>query len=69
MILYILNQITSFTAFILFQRPRNIPSPSNNEPLVLNTTFDYILVIGMPVLIAIGYYFWRKKKKEEAIDQ
>lgn len=69
MLVLIFSNILSLIIYFLVQVPRNIPSPANNEPLVLDTPFDYILVIGMPILIAIGYFYWRKKKKEEMKDQ
>jgi LPXTG-motif cell wall-anchored protein len=56
------------TLFLL-QIPRNIPNPTKNEPLVLDTPFDYFLVIGMPLLILAVFFYLRKRKKNEAGEQ
>ncbi|RUA34452.1 MAG: adenylosuccinate synthetase [Bacteroidetes bacterium] len=52
---------------LLAQIPQGVPHPDDSEPLLLQTPFDYIFYIGLPVLILIGGYFWwrRKKKREE----
>jgi LPXTG-motif cell wall-anchored protein len=52
---------------ILAQIPQGVPHPDQNEPLLLQTPFDYILYVGLPILTLIGAYFWwrRKKKREE----
>jgi len=50
----------------LAQIPQGVPHPDQNEPLLLQTPFDYILYLGLPILILIGAYFlWRRKKKRE----
>ncbi|HET8860413.1 LPXTG cell wall anchor domain-containing protein [Marivirga sp.] len=51
---------------LLAQIPQGVPHPDDNEPLVLTTPFDYILYVGIPILILIGAMFlWRRKKKRE----
>jgi LPXTG-motif cell wall-anchored protein len=51
---------------LLAQIPQGVPHPDDSKPLVLQTPFDYILYVGLPVLILIGSYFlWRRKKKRE----
>lgn len=51
---------------LLLQIPQGVPHPDNSEPLVLQTPFDYILYVGIPILILIGgYLWWRRKKKRE----
>ncbi|WP_296623362.1 LPXTG cell wall anchor domain-containing protein [Marivirga sp.] len=52
---------------LLAQIPQGVPHPDDSEPLVLTTPFDYILYVGLPILILIGAFFWwrRKKKREE----
>ncbi len=51
---------------LLAQIPQGVPHPDQNEPLLLQTPFDYILYLGLPALILIGAYFlWRRKKKRE----
>ncbi len=65
---FMISQTYSLFLTVFLQIPRNVPNPSNNEPLILSTPFDYFLVIGMPILILIGYYFWRKRKKRESAE-
>lgn len=51
---------------IVLQIPQGVPNPANSEPLSLKTPFDYILYIGLPILILIGGFFlWRRKTKRE----
>jgi len=51
---------------LLAQIPKGVPHPDQNEPLLLQTPFDYILYLGLPILILIGgYLWWRRKKKRE----
>ena len=51
---------------LLAQIPKGVPHPDQNEPLLLQTTFDYILYVGLPILILIGaFFFWRRKKKRK----
>lgn len=69
MITIVYSKIIPVITFFLLQIPRNIPNPTKNEPLVLKTPFDYFLVIGMPLLIIIGFLYWRKRKKQEAGEQ
>ena len=59
----------TFLALVL-QIPQGVPHPDENEPLLLQTPFDYILYVGMPLLILLGAYFWwrRKKKREKEND-
>ena len=59
----------TFFALVL-QIPQGVPHPDENEPLLLQTPFDYILYVGMPLLILFGAYFWwrRKKKREKEKD-
>jgi hypothetical protein len=56
--------ISLLNVFLLLQVPQGVPNPANSEPLTLETPFDYILFVGMPILIFIGYLFWRRRKKQ-----
>jgi hypothetical protein len=53
------------TAPIMAQIPRDVPKGTG--PLKLETPFDYILYVGMPILIIILFFIWwsRRKKREE----
>lgn len=64
MITLIYNTIGSISNFIILQIPQGVPNPADSEPLTLETPFDYILYIGMPLLILIGFIFWRRRKKQ-----
>ncbi len=64
MISLIYNSIGLISTFIFLQIPQGVPNPADSEPLTLETPFDYILFIGMPILIFIGYLFWRRRKKQ-----
>ncbi|ADR21676.1 hypothetical protein MATR_06920 [Marivirga tractuosa] len=55
---------------LLVQIPQGVPHPDDSDPLLLQTPFDYIFYIGLPILILIGgYFWWRRKKKREAEDE
>lgn len=64
MMSFIFNQLYSFILFVILQLPQNIPSPSNNESMAPDSVFDYILIIGTPIIIAI-YFYWKKHRKEK----
>lgn len=53
-----------FTKLLLLQIPQDVPNPANSEPLSISSTFDVILYIVCPILILIGYLFWRRRKKK-----
>ena len=52
---------------LLAQIPQGVPHPDDSEPLLIQTPFDWILYVVLPILFLIGGYFWwrRKKKREE----
>jgi len=56
-----------FILQLLLQIPKGVPQPDGNDSIMLNSPFDYILYVVLPILILIGTYFWwrRKKKREE----
>ncbi len=58
--------ITLISSFLLLQIPQGVPHPSENEPLILETPFDYILYVGMPILILLGFLLWRRRNKQRA---
>ncbi|WP_375579020.1 hypothetical protein ABWH96_18685 [Marivirga tractuosa] len=51
--------------FFLLQIPQGVPHPDDSEPLLLQTPFDYIFYVVLPVLFLIGGYFWWRRKKKE----
>ncbi len=69
MVTYFYYRLISMITLFLLQIPRNIPNPTKNEPLVLDTPFDYFLVIGMPLLILGVFFYLRKRKKNENGEQ
>lgn len=69
MVTYFYYRLISMITLFLLQIPRNIPNPTKNEPLVLDTPFDYFLVIGMPLLILAVFFYLKKRKNSEAGEQ
>lgn len=55
--------------YSLVQIPQGVPNPSDSEPLLINSTFDIILYIVLPILILIGYFLWRKRQKKRNGDE
>jgi hypothetical protein len=55
---------------LMLQIPQNVPHPDDSEPLLLQTPFDYIFYLVLPILFLIGgYFWWRRKKKREEEDE
>jgi hypothetical protein len=46
------------------QIPQGVPHPDANSPLSPQTPADYILYLALPLLILIGFFLWRKWKKD-----
>lgn len=71
------NFYSSFISFITFsflmicslvlfaQAPRDVPHPSDNEPLSFDNTATIITFLVLPLLFVAFYFWlrWRKKKK------
>jgi len=55
--------------YSLLQIPKGVPNPADSEPLLINSTFDVILYIVLPVLILIGYFLWRRRKQKRKNDK
>ncbi|GAB3326928.1 hypothetical protein GCM10027429_00120 [Marivirga atlantica] len=55
--------------YSLVQIPQGVPNPADSEPLLINSTFDIILYIVLPILILIGYFLWRKRQKKRNEDK
>jgi hypothetical protein len=51
---------------LMIQIPTDVPSPNNNTPIDLNSTFEVLLYIVAPVLLIILYLFLRKKSRTTA---
>lgn len=55
--------------FILFsflataQQPTHVPSPQNNSPINLNSWFDIIVFIILPIVLIVIYFMWRRQVK------
>lgn len=60
-ILHFMYQIN----YMLLQIPQGVPHPDDNEPLTLESPFDIILYVVIPIIILGSYFWWRKKKKKK----
>lgn len=54
---------TLLTTTLFAQRPSG--NSQNSGPLQLETTADYIIYVGLPILVVILYFAWRAKEKKE----
>lgn len=54
---------------LLYTLPLQLPigsrNPDDNSPIDLNSPFDLIVYIILPILMVVFYILWRKKKKED----
>ncbi|TPV33435.1 hypothetical protein FJ651_10135 [Paucihalobacter ruber] len=56
------------------QRPTHAPSSQNNYPIDLNSWFDVLVFIILPLIIIVLYFMWRRqvkidKKKDKDISK
>jgi hypothetical protein len=49
--------------FLFSQRASGVPQDSG--PLKFETTADYVIYIGLPILVVILYFIWKAKEKKE----
>lgn len=61
-VVWMLMVITSF-APVYAQIPQDIPNQS--EPADFTSPLNIVLYIILPLLMVIGYYFWRKSKRNQ----
>lgn len=57
------------TTSVLAQQPTHATGPQNNTPINLNSWFDIVVFIVLPLAMVFFYFQWRrqvKKEKEEA---
>ncbi|MCR9181562.1 MAG: adenylosuccinate synthetase [Flavobacteriaceae bacterium] len=45
------------------QQPTHVPSPQNNSPINLNSWFDVIVFIILPIILIVIYFMWRRQVK------
>lgn len=56
--------ILLFSGFLLTaQQPTHAPSPQNNTPLNLNSWFDVLVYIILPIIFIVIYFMWRRQVK------
>ncbi|WP_235420554.1 adenylosuccinate synthetase [Jejuia pallidilutea] len=47
----------------MLQLPQGTRNPDDNSPIDLNSVFDVIVYIILPLLIIVFYILWRRWKK------
>ncbi|MEX0995462.1 MAG: hypothetical protein WDZ45_00275 [Flavobacteriaceae bacterium] len=45
------------------QQPTHVPSPQNNTPINLNSWFDLLVFIILPIILIVIYFMWRRQVK------
>jgi heme/copper-type cytochrome/quinol oxidase subunit 2 len=60
-IIYIFTLL--FTPGLFAQQPTHVPGPQTNTPIDLNSWFDIIVFIVMPLIMIIFYFMWRRQVK------
>lgn len=56
--------ILLFSGFLLTaQQPTHAPSPQNNSPINLNSWFDILVFIIIPIILFVLYFMWRRQVK------
>lgn len=48
---------------LFFQIPSNTPNPGSDSSIELNSTFDWLMFVILPIVIVILYFIWKKGKK------
>lgn len=61
--LYIITFLIS--SFIMGQQPTHVPSPQNNTPIDLNSWFDVVVFIVLPIVMIFLYFQWRRQVKKD----
>lgn len=62
----IANLLFIFFSFLAAaQQPTHVPSPQNNSPINLNSWFDIIVFIVLPIILIVIYFLWRKQVKND----
>ncbi len=60
----IISLIFILTGFLVTaQQPTHVPSPQNNSPINLNSWFDIIVFIILPIIMIALYFLWRRQVK------
>jgi len=52
-----------FSNFLFAQQPTHVPGPQTNSPIDLNSWFDVIVFIVIPLAMIIFYFMWRRQVK------
>jgi|GEM_PF-1238046 len=52
-----------FSVVMLAQQPTHVPSPQNNSPINLNSWFDILVFIILPIIMVVLYFMWRRQVK------
>jgi len=60
-IIYIITVF--FTSTLMAQQPTHVPSPQNNTPIDLNSWFDIVVFIVLPLVMVFLYFLWRRQVK------
>ncbi len=64
MIYSVLQFINLLSMLVVLQIPQGVPHPDDNEPLTLDTPFDIIFYVVIPILILGGFFFWRNRRNK-----
>lgn len=52
-----------FVNILTAQQPTHSPGPQNNSPIDLNSWFDIIVFIILPIAMIVFYFIWRRQVK------
>ncbi|NIJ46401.1 hypothetical protein FHR24_002888 [Wenyingzhuangia heitensis] len=50
--------------YLLIQKPSEIPSPHNNDPLDTSSPLEITVYIILPILIFALYFLWKRKRRK-----
>ena len=54
-----------FPLKIISQIPTEVPHPDNNTPVDFSNPADIIMYIGLPIIVIILYFVWRKSARRK----
>lgn len=50
------------------QQPTHVPGPQTNKAIDLNSWFDVIVFIVLPILLIVIYFMWRRQVKKDKLN-
>jgi len=49
----------------VLQIPDEVPHPSDGRLLTIETPFEVLFFMTLPILVIVGVFFWRKNRNDK----